>query len=114
MNVNDIKITLTDAAKAHIAKAMERHPGCKAVRIGIQTMGCSGQAYKLDYVDSIDADSDRVFEDKGITLVTDEKSAAFFDQGLIIDYETQGLNAMIVFRNPKESGRCGCGESFTI
>jgi len=31
--------------------------------------------------------------------------------GLVIDWETNGLNEQFVFNNPRESYRCGCGVS---
>ncbi|TFG94054.1 iron-sulfur cluster assembly protein IscA, partial [Candidatus Thorarchaeota archaeon] len=31
-----------------------------------------------------------------------------------VDYVKKGLNEGFEFINPNESGRCGCGESFSV
>jgi iron-sulfur cluster assembly protein len=33
--------------------------------------------------------------------------------GTTIDFEQQGINHVFVYKNPKATGECGCGESFT-
>jgi iron-sulfur cluster assembly protein len=40
--------------------------------------------------------------------------AALYVFGTEIDYEEDPLKSGFVFRNPNETGRCGCGESFSV
>ena len=35
-------------------------------------------------------------------------------RGTEVAYGTRGLNASLRFRNPNETARCGCGESFSV
>ena len=46
-------------------------------------------------------------------LIVNDKSLAMVE-GIVIDFQRQGLNASFVFHNPNATGECGCGESFTI
>jgi iron-sulfur cluster assembly protein len=34
--------------------------------------------------------------------------------GTEIDFEESELSSGFTFKNPKEKGRCGCGESFRV
>ncbi|KAL0265533.1 UNVERIFIED_CONTAM: hypothetical protein PYX00_010926 [Menopon gallinae] len=43
-----------------------------------------------------------------------DKKAALFVLGTKLDYVENDLDSGFVFHNPKEKGRCGCGESFYI
>lgn len=54
-------ITLTEKAAKHINRYIERRGKGVGLRFGVRTTGCSGLAYKLEYVDEV-ADEDSVFE----------------------------------------------------
>ena len=82
------------------------------VRLGVKTTGCSGLAYKLEYVDET-APEDIVFEEHGVKLLIDPKSLAYID-GTQLDFVREGLNEGFRFNNPNERDRCGCGESFRV
>ena len=106
-------ITLTDAAadrvKAILAKSETPMVG---VRIGVDAKGCSGQSYVMDYAEE-KGPHDEIIEDKGVTILIDPK-ATLFIFGTEIDYVEDKLESGFVFRNPNETGRCGCGASFTV
>ena len=104
-------VSLTPTAARQIAKLMEKD-GSKGLRIGVKKTGCNGFAYVVNYADEIN-DADRVFEDRGVTVVVDETSLALID-GTEVDFVKEGLNEAFQFRNPNISGECGCGESFSI
>jgi len=105
-------ITLTQNAAQHINRHLEKRGKGIGLRLGVRTTGCSGMAYKLEYVDEPDS-QDHVFEQHGIKLFVDPKSLAFID-GTELDYGREGLNAGFKFSNPNEKASCGCGESFTV
>jgi len=82
------------------------------VRVSVTSGGCSGLSYKMDF-DNEKKPNDQVFEDNGITLVTDLKSFLYlcnttleFSGGL----EGKGF----YFENPNAARTCGCGESFAV
>ena len=105
-------VTLTEAAARHVSKYLAKRGKGVGVRLGVKTTGCSGLAYKLEYVDEV-APEDALFEQHGVKLMIDPKSLAYID-GTELDYVREGLNEGFRFNNPKERDRCGCGESFRI
>lgn len=105
-------ITLTESAARHVTRNLSKRGKGFGVRLGVKTTGCSGLAYKLEYVDDVDA-QDVVFENHGVKLLIDPKSLAYLD-GTELDFVREGLNEGFKFNNPNERDRCGCGESFRI
>ena len=105
-------VTLTEAAARHVNKYLSKRGKGVGVRLGVKTTGCSGLAYKLEYVDEV-APEDALFEAHGVKLMVDPKSPAYID-GTELDYVREGLNEGFKFVNPNERDRCGCGESFRV
>lgn len=105
-------VTLSDAAARHVNRYLSKRGKGVGVRLGVKTTGCSGLAYKLEYVDEPDP-GDVVFESNGVKVMIDPKSLAYID-GTELDFVREGLNEGFKFHNPNERDRCGCGESFRI
>jgi iron-sulfur cluster assembly protein len=105
-------ITLTQRAAEHIGRHLAKRGTGVGLRLGVKVSGCSGLAYKLDYVDQPGAE-DRVFEQFGVKVFVDPKSLPFLE-GTQVDYARDGLNEGFRFENPNEKASCGCGESFTV
>ena len=105
-------VTLTQRAADHVNRYLQRRGKGIGLRLGVRTTGCSGMAYKLEYVDSAD-ETDSVFEYFGVKVFVDPKSLAYLD-GTELDYAREGLNEGFKFSNPNEKATCGCGESFTV
>ena len=106
-------LTLTEAAAARARTILDAAEGPVAgLWIGVGEGGCSGKTYKMDYAREIGA-NDEVVEDRGITLVIDPMAMLYL-YGTEIDYEDKPLESGFVFRNPNETARCGCGESFSV
>ena len=82
------------------------------VRVGVESGGCSGLSYKLDFDNALKPE-DKVFEDKGIKIAVDKKSFLYI-AGMELDF-SDGLNGKgFQFMNPNASRTCGCGESFAV
>jgi iron-sulfur cluster assembly protein len=107
-----MKVGVTEAAARHISRYLTRRGKGVGVRLGVKTTGCSGLAYKIEFVDEVAAD-DVVFEDLGVKIIVDAKSLPYID-GTELDFVREGLNEGFKFNNPNERDRCGCGESFRI
>jgi iron-sulfur cluster assembly protein len=105
-------ISLTPSAAAHIQRFLARRGKGIGLRLGVKTTGCSGLAYKLEYVDSV-ALEDQSFESFGVTVIVDPKSLAYID-GTELDFVKEGLNEGFKFNNPNVKSECGCGESFQV
>jgi iron-sulfur cluster assembly protein len=105
-------VTLTERAAKHVANFIARRgKGC-GVRLGVKTSGCSGMAYKLEYVDET-APEDMIFESFGVKVLVDPKSLPYLE-GTELDFVREGLNEGFKFNNPNVKDQCGCGESFNI
>jgi iron-sulfur cluster assembly protein len=105
-------INATPRAASKIVSNLNRRGAGIGIRIGTRTTGCSGLAYVLEYVDTVES-TDHVFDSDGFKIVVDPKSLVILD-GLIIDYVRNGLNEGFEFTNGNEKDRCGCGESFRV
>lgn len=107
-----MSVTMTEAAAKHVNKALMQRGKGIGLRLGVRTAGCSGMAYKLEYVDEL-APDDEVFESHGVKIVIDPKSLAYLD-GTELDFTREGLNEGFKFNNPNVKDQCGCGESFNV
>ncbi len=105
-------VTLTESAAKHVNRYLSKRGKGLGVRLGVKTTGCSGLAYKLEYVDETEPE-DIVFENHGVKVLIDPKSLAYID-GTELDFVREGLNEGFKFNNPNERDRCGCGESFRV
>lgn len=105
-------ITITEGAGSHISAMLENRGKGVGIRLGIQTSGCTGYAYLIEFVDHKQQE-DYMFEAHGIKIFVDTKSMIFLD-GTEVDYVTEGLNSGLKFNNPNIKDECGCGESFNI
>jgi len=105
-------VTITERAAKHVSNFLAKRGKGVGVRLGVRTSGCSGMAYKLEFVDAIEQD-DLVFECNGVKVVVDPKSLPYID-GTELDFAREGLNEGFKFNNPNVKNQCGCGESFNV
>ena len=105
-------ISLTEPAAERVRNYLESRGHGVGLRIGVKKTGCNGFAYVVNYADEVTED-DRLFEDRGVTVVVDAESLKLID-GTEVDFIKEGLNEAFKFRNPNIAGECGCGESFSV
>jgi iron-sulfur cluster assembly protein len=105
-------ITLSEKAATHVASYLTKRGKGIGLRLGVRTTGCSGMAYKLEFVDE-QSGEDLVFESNGVKVFVDPKSLPYLD-GMELDYAREGLNEGFKFNNPNVKDLCGCGESFNV
>jgi iron-sulfur cluster assembly protein len=106
-------MSVTDAAAARvreIAAAAGRQVA--GVRVGVKNGGCAGMEYTIDLADDV-APLDEEIEIDGATVLVDAKAVLFL-LGTEMDFEVSKLRSGFVFRNPNQTGACGCGESVAI
>lgn len=105
-------VTLSERAAKHVSDFISKRGKGRGIRLGVRTSGCSGMAYKLEFVDEVQ-DEDLLFESHGVTVVVDPKSLAYLE-GTELDFVREGLNEGFKFNNPNVKDACGCGESFNV
>jgi len=85
-------------------------------RLTIKKSGCSGYAYAPAIVSEVKT-TDFILALDQLNIYVDPAWAHVM-QGLEIDYVEDAKGGLkqkrLVFANPNESARCGCGESFHI
>ncbi len=104
---------VTDKAAAKIkslVEAEDRDPA-DGLRIGVTGGGCSGFQYVME-IGGV-KEGDQVFQNGPARVFIDPKSLLFVD-GSAIDYNDGLTNAGFVIQNPKSTGTCGCGLSFSV
>ena len=106
-------ITLSNSAAARIKEIMSKAENKSlGVRLGVKSGGCAGMSYIMEYAKEINP-NDEVIEDKGVKVLIDPKAIMYL-LGTEMDYKKEELSSTFVFKNPNETERCGCGESFKI
>ncbi|MBM3376821.1 MAG: iron-sulfur cluster assembly protein IscA [Betaproteobacteria bacterium] len=105
-------ISLTERAADHVSRFIEKRGKGVGIRLGVRTTGCSGLAYKLEFVDQA-VGEDLRFDSHGVAIFVDPKSLPYID-GTELDYTREGLNEGFKFQNPNVKSECGCGESFQV
>jgi len=107
-----MSINLTEQAAKQIAKQLQKRGKGLGLGLGVKKAGCSGFTYVVDYADEV-AETDQVFEQHGVKVIVKADELELLD-GVEVDYAREGLNEAFRFNNPKATGTCGCGESFTV
>ena len=95
--------------KEIMSKAEDKAIG---VRVGVKSGGCAGMSYVMEYAKDIKP-NEEVIEEKGVKVLIDPKAIMYL-LGTEMDYKKEELSSTFVFKNPNETERCGCGESFKI
>ncbi|MCH8498142.1 MAG: iron-sulfur cluster assembly accessory protein [Marinobacter sp.] len=108
----DLGVSMTPTAIAHTRKQLAKKPDALGIRLGVKKSGCSGYKYDTEWVTEPHED-DQIFDFDGVKVYVRQQHLGFVS-GTEIDYVTQGVNSMFMFRNPNVTGECGCGESFTV
>ncbi|MDD3265745.1 MAG: iron-sulfur cluster assembly protein IscA [Burkholderiales bacterium] len=105
-------VSATETAATRVKTFLEKRGKGIGLRLGVKTSGCSGLAYKIEFVDAAN-EEDKLFESNGINIYVDAKSLQYLD-GTVLDYTKEGVQEGFKFTNPNVKDECGCGESFTI
>ena len=106
-------ITLSENAASRIKEILSKNEKKSlGVRVGVKSGGCAGMSYIMEYAKEINP-NDEVIEDKGVKVFI-APSAIMYLLGTEMDYKKEQFSSSFVFKNPNETERCGCGESFKV
>ena len=106
-------MSLSDAAAGRISEIIEdSDKPVVGVRVGVKNAGCAGMAYTMDYVSEAVKGDDHV-QDKGLDVFVEPKATMFL-LGTVMDFEETKMSSGFTFKNPNQTGACGCGESVQL
>ena len=106
-------IKLSDKAVNRIKEIMSQAQNSTiGVRIGVKSGGCAGMSYVMEYAKEIKP-NEEVIEDNGVKVLIDPKAIMYL-LGTEMDYKEEKCSSQFFFKNPNETERCGCGESFKV
>ena len=106
-------IKLSDKAASRIKQIMSKAENSAiGVRVGVKSGGCAGMSYIMEYALEIKP-NEEVIEDKGVKVFIDPKAIMYL-LGTEMDYKQEEFSSQFIFKNPNETERCGCGESFKV
>ena len=106
-------IKLSNNAATRIKEIMSStEKDALGVRVSVKSGGCAGMSYVMEYSNEINP-NDEVIEDKGVKVFIDP-AAVMYLLGTEMDYKKEKFSSQFIFKNPNETERCGCGESFKV
>ena len=104
-------IKLSDNAANRIKEIMSKADNTAiGVRVGVKSGGCAGMTYVMEYAKEIKPNEEMI-EEKGVKVFIDPKAIMYL-LGTEMDYKQEEFSSQFIFKNPNETERCGCGESF--
>ncbi|HEX2549000.1 MAG TPA: iron-sulfur cluster assembly accessory protein [Gammaproteobacteria bacterium] len=108
-------ISLTDSAIKHLLEMLTKQKNGVGFRLSLKKTGCSGSQYVPEIIEKT-LEEDLHFMAGDLPVYLDPACLSFIE-GLTIDYvedKTMGIKQKrLIYINPHEKNRCGCGESFT-
>ncbi len=111
MSEQVIKLS-TNAAKRIKEIMSQAEDKAIGVRVGVKSGGCAGMSYVMEYAKDIKP-NEEVIEEKGVKVLIDPKAIMYL-LGTEMDYKREKFSSQFIFKNPNETERCGCGESFKV
>ena len=106
-------IKLSDKSVSRIKEIMSQSKNPTiGVRVGVKSGGCAGMSYIMEYAKDVKP-NEEVIEDKGVKVLIDPKAIMYL-LGTEMDYKKEKFSSQFVFKNPNETERWGCGESFKV
>ena len=106
-------IKLSNNAVSRIKEIMSQaNNSTIGVRVGVKSGGCAGMSYIMEYAKELKP-NEEIIEDKGVKVLIDPKAIMYL-LGTEMDYKKDNFSSQFIFKNPNETERCGCGESFKV
>ncbi len=97
----------------HIAQEQDLELDKTALRVRVLGGGCSGFQTKLDLDENFDEAKDIIFEQDGVKVAVDKRSALYL-QGATVDFNDEVDKRGFVVSNPNAVSKCGCNQSFSM
>lgn len=95
-----------------ITREQEGMDDSYGLRVAVRGGGCSGFEYALDF-DNEPRPNDAILDYDGLNVYIDPVSSRYL-AGTTIDYSLGMSGTGFKFENPRATGTCGCGSSFSL
>lgn len=106
-------LQVTEQAVEKVRQLMEKEGQAgHGLRVAVQGGGCSGFQYGLSY-EKEQKENDHVLEFNGLKVFVDAMSMMYLEE-VTVDYVDSLNGAGFKIGNPKATGTCGCGASFSM
>ena len=106
-------LKISDNAVSKIKEIMSQANNTTiGVRVGVKSGGCAGLSYIMEYATDVKP-NEEIIEEKGVKVLIDPKAIIYL-LGTEMDYKQEEFSSQFIFKNPNETERCGCGESFKV
>jgi len=112
MSEMSTSVTISERAARRIGQILKNEGDGAMLRISVEGGGCSGFQYKFD-IERAKAEDDIEIARDGAVVLIDPVSLQFL-AGAEIDFVDDLIGASFRVNNPKATGSCGCGTSFTV
>ena len=107
-------INLTETAVSEFQRLMAEQGKTEAVvRISVESGGCSGLQYNMDFDEDVESDDAVYDQDNGLKVVCRRDSLNYLE-GLQVDFSKKLMGGGFQFENPNAARSCGCGTSFQL
>lgn len=106
-----LQVTERAASKVKQLMDAEQKSGF-GLRLAVQGGGCSGFQYAMSYEET-PGENDTVFDFHGLPVYVDPMSALYLED-VQVDYLDTLQESGFKIHNPKATGTCGCGSSFSV
>ncbi len=109
--VKEPLVTLTRSAVERLKEMLRDDPSNdgKCLRLSVESGGCSGQQYGMEFTLPKDGDLSVEFDDMKIVV---EPGSAELLRGSEVNFEDSLTQVGFTIRNPQAKQSCGCGKSF--
>ena len=107
-----LRLTPKAVKMMKISREQEGIDESYGLRVAVRGGGCSGFEYALDF-ENERRPTDEVLEYDGLNVYIDPVSSRYL-AGTTIDYSLGMSGTGFRFDNPKATGTCGCGSSFSV
>jgi iron-sulfur cluster insertion protein len=110
-----LPITLTEKAASEVKRIISEQGAATPLYLRVRVVGggCSGFQHKLDLDETVNEKLDEVFEEQGVGVVIDKRSALYLD-GVTVDFVDDLNKRGFSVSNPSAKTTCGCGSSFSM
>lgn len=112
VEVVEVSIEMTDAAKSALSSSMSGDEETHVLLISAQSGGCSGYMYDMAIVEAPEPDGFQVIEYGEIRVFIHNKDSLMLN-GIRVDYRDSLMGGGFQIENPNASKSCGCGQSFS-